>query len=380
VKTIFVGHFAPSCHAMDEASSAAGNQVQRQIIKELEFKCGAANVASYSMAPSPAWPHGPLVSRSLVEGSVAYIGYINLPVIKHIEFAVRLLIAILRSRPQLCLQYNSYLFENIALVLVRLFLSKIALCICIQDIHVSPQVSIFSKRGLRSFSERASLWVARRFNIIVPISDSIIDDFHLDRSKCFVFQGGITDYAEKLMKQSELIPLQDIAVFAGALEPHNGIDLLVDQWITSKIEWPLHVFGRGSLHEHVSLAAEHTGKIVFHGFQPEHVVFKWQCKARWNFCLRYSLGLNERYFFPSKFFNIVCASGAVLTNDFHGIPVSLREHIIVISEDLSDLSDRLTETFELADQNMVVMRHEIVVDEFSWGTCIGKILEMKNER
>lgn len=378
MKTVFVGHFAPIAQALEKASSAAGNQVQRQIMKELSLTCGTANVVSYSMTPMPAWPRGPLIRHSYKEGSIAFPGYLNLPILKNIVFSLWLFSHLIMARPQLCLQYNSYFFENLILLLYRLCRPSSALVIFIQDVYIIPKVSLLSKRGLRSFFEKASLWLSRRFNLIVPVSEAIIEDFHMDRGRCLIFQGGLTDFAERLMNEPDRQTLLDIGVFAGTLEPHNGIDRLVDQWIACDIQWPLHVFGRGSLREHVKLAADRSNKIVFHDMQPESIVFEWQSKARWNFCLRYSTGLNQRYFFPSKFFNIACSPGAVLVNDFHGLPDVLREHLCVVSDDLSDLPAQLAMSSEVTHQEKVRMRRSVVREQYRWKTCIEKILEICN--
>lgn len=372
---VFVGHFSPLSNSTGEASSTAGNQVQRQILKELGLRSGSEDVVTYSMVPMSAWPRGPLISRSLIEGPDVFPAYVNLPILKHMVFALRLLVKLIWNRPQLCLQYNSYLFENLTLLLYRLLRPSCGLVIFIQDIHVSPNAKLLSKSGLRSFSERVSLWLARRFNTIVPISEAIAKDFCMDRDKCFVFQGGVTDFALKLMQASEQQPLLDIAVFAGSLEPHNGIDRLVDRWIDCEVQWPLHIFGRGSLLEYVKLAAEGSERIVFHDFQPEDVILEWQSKARWNFCLRYSDGLDERYFFPSKLFNISCTSGVVIANDFQGIPDSLREHLCIVANDLSDLPASLATSIEPTQVEKAQMRHQLVMNQYSWGKCIEKIIE-----
>lgn len=373
INAVFVGHFAPKAEALERASSIAGNQVQRKIFQEFSEQCGINQTACYVMTPRPFWPRGPLITRSLTEGSMEFIGYLNLPVIKQLVFASRLLARLIISRPQLCLQYNSYLFENLAILIYRLCHRGSAVAIIIQDIHVAPGVSLFSERGLRSLSERTSIRVARHFDLIVPISSAIIDDFHFTSSKCVVFQGGITDFAIQVMRGQEQT-LADVGVFAGGLEPHNGIDRLVDQWLACGIKHQLHVFGRGSLERHVELAALKSDRIIFHGFEPEDVVLSWQRRARWNFCLRYSLGLNQTYFFPSKFFNILCAPGAVVVNDFYALPQTVRDHICVVNDDLSDLAARLLSAAELSSPECIHARREIVQSKHSWRSCIAQII------
>ncbi len=374
MSTVFIGHLSPAADFGDLAVSAAGNQVQRQIIKELQDQTGG-DVICYAMSPAPAWPRGGLISRSRHENSVEFIGYLNVPVLKHLVFSGRLLVRLIRSRPKLCLQYNSYFFENLILLLFRLLKPVCSLVIIIQDIHVERGVFLFSRRGLRSFSEWLSLGLSRFFDLVVPISSSIISDFRFDPARCFVFQGGFTAFAAQL-KGDLQGSLADIGVFAGSLEPHNGIDRLVNQWLACRIEHTLHVFGRGSLQNLVELAAKRSRTIVFHGWQPEEIILQWQLKARWNFCLRYSQGLNQEYFFPSKLFNIMCAPGAVVGNDFHGLPAAFREYIGFVSDDLSDLPNVLAHAAKISSPARVAQRREIVKTEHSWQSCIDQIIKI----
>ena len=371
--TAFIGHFSPSLQALEQGTSAAGNQVQLQIFQELSQQCGSESVVCFAMTPSPAWPRGPFISPSKQEDRITFVGYLNLPVLKHIVFAFRLFARLLIFQPQLCLQYNSYLFENIALLLYRRYSRDSALAIIIQDVHVAVGNPLLSKARLRSHSERVSLRFAKRFDIIVPISSAIITDFHLDPSKCTVFQGGVTEFAIKIMSGEES-EINDMAVFAGGLEPHNGIDRLVDQWLAGGIPYQLHVFGRGSLEQHVRLAALKSDRIIFHGYRHEHVILSWQRRARWNFCLRYSLGLNQTYFFPSKFFNILCAPGAVVVNNFYALPKTVRDHVCVVNDDLSDLKVSLLAASHLSTRECADVRRKIVQSKHSWRSCIAQII------
>lgn len=374
MKAVFIGHFAPLSRALEHASSAAGNQVQRQIADELARRCGSARAACFSMTPQPFWPRGPLLSSSETEGSIEFLGYLNLPVLKHLLFSLRLFGHLLATRPQLCLQYNSYLFENLTLLLYRLLRQGSGVAIIIQDIHVAPDAPMLSKAGLRSLSERASLFLSRFFDMIVPISREIVEDFGMNPNKCLVFQGGITEFGARLMNGPNDEALADVGVFAGALEPYNGIDLLIERWQTDGIETVLHVFGRGSLAERVKQAAKGCGNIVYHGFQPEHLVLAWQRCARWNFCLRYSAGINQTYFFPSKLFNIVCAPGVVVVNDFQALPTSIKAHLCVVRDDLLDLAVRLRNSSVLSSPARVTARRQIVQAEHNWGSCVQQVL------
>jgi hypothetical protein len=369
----FVGHFSPVSEVLKPANSIAGSQVQRQIVDELGEHCGRCQTACYVMVSEAFWPVGPLVSRSSNEAAIEFIGYINLPVVKHCVFAFRVFIRLLKTRPRLCLQYNSFFFENFALLLYRFFFRYASLVIIIQDIHVASGASLLSKKGFRALSQSASLFLSRFFDMILPVTAAIIADFSFDPKKCLVFNGGITEFATQLMGNDGQ-EMEDVGVFAGALEPHNGIGLLVDQWLASGIEYPLHVFGRGSLEAHVKMAARKSSLIVFHGLEPEQVVLEWQRKARWNFCLRYSVGLDQRYFFPSKLFNVSCAPGSVIVNDFYALPSALREYLSLVADDLSDLGQVLSSASARFDVEDVNARREVLREKHSWRSCVAEIV------
>jgi glycosyltransferase involved in cell wall biosynthesis len=378
MKIAFIGHFAPASNAYGQASSIAGNLVQRQILSEIRMLDAIEKVSCYVMEPQPAWPRGPLVVDRIIEEDIEYVGYLNLPLIKHLYFSCILFLRLVALRPKLCIQYNSYLFENIALILYRKFSIRSLLAVVIQDVHVSQRFSLLTKRGLRSIMESMSLFFATNFDIIVPISHEIAMDFGFSPEKCLIFKGGLTDLSAQLIKYHGG-ELENIAVFAGGLEKHNGIDRLVNQWLNSGIEYDLHIFGRGTLELCVKEAAQHSSRIFYHGFQPEAVVQQWVAKARWNFCLRYSDGLNQEYFFPSKFFNIACAPGVAVVNKFHDLPYSLITYVCVVDDDLLDLNVKIASSDSYLDPNCMDARREILMSQYSWKTCINNIVKKFHE-
>lgn len=372
MNTVFIGHFSAILTNSNGASSTAGNQVQREIFHCLVNNSLITNVFCYSMSPNSFWPKGPLIVKSNNEGNIEFIGFINIPIIKHIIFSYRIFLRLLSLKPKLCIQYNPYVFENIALLLFKFFISKTFLVILIQDVFIlNNRFGFF--QFLTFFSQKISIFLSHYFNMIIPISYSIIEDFKFSPKKCYVFQGGLTEFAQKLMLKSNQ-HLDKIAVFAGSLELHNGVDLLIDRWLSIPINYKLHIFGSGSLEGIVRNASKNSNLIVFHGKQSEKIVLKWQLNATWNLCFRYSKGINQKYFFPSKFFNIICAPGALVTNDFYGIPLRLRRYIGIASDDLSDLSDTLDCALKVSNFQAVERRRVIANDEHSWSACISEIV------
>lgn len=379
LRVAVIGHFAPRAEALGGASSPAGNQVQRQIFAELHELPWVACAEGWVMAPEPSWPRGRLFVRSCEEGSIHFLGFLNLPLVKHLFFSIQLMLALVSSRPQVCVQYNSYFFENLALLLYRVVRRRTALGIIIQDLHIIDVRSPFSLGALRSRWESWSLRSAREFDVIVPISSQIVDEFQLDPARCMVFQGGVTDFAKRLAESEVPGQLGNFGVFAGALERYNGIDRLLQAWTASQMPESLHVFGKGSLQQYVQDAAKRDPRIVFHGFQTDTEILPWLMTARWNFCLRYSEGLNQSYFFPSKLFNILSAPGWPVVNHFVGIPESLRGSLIYVDEDLSNLPTALSSCGTTPAASKVQARRNLLLSQFSWTACVAKLLSRCRE-
>lgn len=376
MKYLFIGHFSHLKNEDSVASSAAGNQVQREIFKVM-YEHTNSNTQCYSMNPLPFWPRGPLIVQSKSERNIYFIGYINLPIIKHFSFSLILLFKVLLLKPLMCVQYNSYFFENLALLVYRFFNKSAILVSIIQDVNIVKNAFVISRQYLRSFSEFLALRLARRFNYTVAISEAIIFDFKFDASRCFVFQGGATNFTEELMTAKQNT-IEEISVFAGSLEPYNGTDKLVNYWLSNEIGHALHIFGKGSLQPYVEQMAKITNKIIYHGHKSEEIIKHWQCKAKWNFCLRYSIGLDQKYFFPSKFFNVVCAPGGVIVNNFYGLPDPFRMELNIVKDDLSDLFDIMVNTENNTTLDKVARRRNIVQSSHSWSACIQKLFNKIN--
>jgi hypothetical protein len=72
----------------------------------------------------------------------------------------------------------------------------------------------------------------------------------------------------------------------------------------------------------------------------------------------------------------MCAPGAVVANDFHALPVYLREHIGIVSDDLSNLTNVLANAAAISSIARVEDRREIVESKHSWRSCIEQIIKI----
>ncbi len=362
---LFIGHFSRSGAHRNPFASAAGDVVQNQIIKEASHLLPKEQLRFLSMEPQRIWPAGSLYIRGSGSDNGRFVSYINLPIIKNICYAAAILLECFRLRPALVMQYNSYLFENAAILVAAMFL-RIRSCLILQDIRIGHQFSL----AARIYDKFANMLVGF-FDFVMPISRRMAEELQLKDGQFHIFKGGITGQGYELLQCNE--PLGDYAVFAGALESHNGIDRIVQLWVDRKVEVDLHVFGRGRLADMVSHYSRLNPHIKYHGFIPHEDVSKWQRSAKFNFCLRYSEGLEEEYFFPSKFFNACCCPGLLIVNNFMNIPsFMLGKRGLVNDLDGVEQLLRLSNDEVMAES---LLRRQAVLEEGSWSSALGVVVK-----
>ncbi len=369
-KIVFVTRLSESKISSGLAYSAAAQQVQKKILEELIVQYGSDNVECISVRPAQAWPKGIFYFSEVKIGPILYTHAMNLPIFRGLFSFFVLFTLLLKNTRKIQIFYNAYLSDVFVVLLQKLLGIDTKSCIIIQDIRLDGQNFTFRAR----IHDYLAMRFAKYFDLCVPISQQIVNDFGLDKERCIIFKGGITDIGENLLPS--LNSLERIAVFAGALEPYNGSLNLVNQWIQQGIEFPLHIFGKGSEEIAIRSLAGISECVFFHGFEPENEIIKWQKVALVNVCLRFGIGLNQKYFFPSKFFNIACAPGYVLVNNFFGIPEQVVNYLVVVDDNLSSLKSCLNELIEDYESTNGVrndIRRKLIVEQFTWKSCVNAI-------
>lgn len=360
-RILFIGKFPPSDAAKSRFASAAGTIVQEEILSQLSTIDVDAEVRFLAMEPNQIWPSGNLIITSQIRKNGTFAGYINLPIIKNIIYAINIFLSSIKFKPTITIQYNSYLFENIAILICAKLLSG-KTCLILQDVRIGSGFS----RAARWYDWLANLCL-RKFNLTVPITERMVEKYRLN--KYILFNGGVTTQGYELLKNNG--PLRDIAVFAGALEAYNGIDRLINYWLTQSPITELHIFGRGSLAAMAESASLENSRIQYHGFRSNDEILEWQKIAKFNFCLRYSDGIDEEFFFPSKFFNAACAPGFLIANNFKNLPNYIRPHVenSQLETDLSNFLSLSNEQISRATE----ARRLALCEEASWKGVMRKI-------
>ncbi|MFC1818726.1 hypothetical protein ACFL0B_06490 [Thermodesulfobacteriota bacterium] len=311
LKVLFITRFSESDAKKNLYASAAADLVQMQIIRDSEKILGVKNIYYLNMEPQRFWPYGKLWMRSKVSQSGYTPAYINLAVLRSIIFSIHVCYFIIKKRPKVVLAYNSYFFDAIAFVFTRFFICLSVVAI-VQDVRTGKAFNCFAR-----LHDYFSCLLIRYFNFVIPVSEKLAQYIRVKDGLYKVFPGAPT--LPSLACTSDVVGGGG-AVFAGALEAYNGVDRLITTWVEQDIQTTLHIFGRGSLVNLVKKSSEASNKIVYHGFLSPEEVYEWQATAKFNICLRYPEGLDEEFFFPSKFFNSCCFPGLLVVNNFKGIP------------------------------------------------------------
>tara|TARA_R110002124_G_scaffold59474_4_gene164283 strand:- start:520 stop:1647 length:1128 start_codon:yes stop_codon:yes gene_type:complete len=367
MRAFFVGAF-DEVDGVNFRGSAAGAKVQTEIIEalssQLEF------LAAFVMPERPSWPADRLFVKGIAKGFVKFLPILNLGPIKKPWFFCALLFYFFRQRPDILFQYNSSISGALFSSLARLFSCKSVLIL--QDINAP--VSFNGRLLLKPREFLGYVYtklISLCFDLYIPISRSSIEDLGLPEDRCMVFQGAALKSFIRSANQSFIPNSRCMAVFAGALEEYNGIDILVKNWPSpEEFECQLNIFGKGSLQSYVESVCSRNPNIEFHGFRSPVIVDNYILKADFNFCLRYSKGIEQSYFFPSKFFDMILSHGLIICNDFDNIPSDLREYLVFIDEDLKSLVDILKKSQKLHPDRFS-SKVEFIKNNYTWFGFFG---------
>ena len=347
------------------AYAASGSQVQLEIIKSIKKAYSNSLITSFIVEPNKTWPFANFFINKNVSSDFYFFSYINIKYIREIQIIFKKFKQIFLNTPNYIFVYNITFLESIFYSLLKIFF-KFRIILFIQDVN--------ENNFLQYFSNKITYKLVSNFDILIPITNSIINDFNLPPKKCILFSGGCTDIAYKMQQicLKNTINLQPIAVFAGRLEKYNGIDKLVDYWVKNNIQYELHIYGSGSCLKDLEISILLNSNIKYFGLVSDIDVFNIQQYSAVNICLRYSIDMNQNYFFPSKIFNLLSAPGSVLINNFNNIPLDMFKYCMILDDDFSNLSQILDSTNDF-NLNNYKKRIDWVNEYANWEELLMKI-------
>ena len=368
----FVGAFNPITGSGLHSGSGAGAKVQYEIIRSISVD--NPGVKSLVMQESRTWPFNHLIINEQKDGDITFLRMINIAVLKQAVFALSVFTKLLFGNPRKVYFYNTTAFMNVFMFLYGLVKKDTKKILIIQDLNIIEKVSLSNFYRVDKVVEYWAFKLTKfSFDCFVPITKELGERLEFPESRSFPFLGAVTSELEI----EPLLVKSNTAVFAGALERYNGVDVLLESWSQLNTDLTLHIFGAGTLADTVSSYASKHKSIVYHGFQSPSTVKDYITSASINFCLRYSRGLKQEYFFPSKFFDVCSSPGLVVCNDFKNIPQSLREFIYFVDEDLLNLDKIVNACSELSSFH--TQRVEAINNNISWSRMIKHIDEFTGE-
>lgn len=367
MSVFFIGAFNQISQEMSSNSSVAGSKVQMEIISSLSNLYDENSVKSVVFPELASWPKNKLfISKKRFENVVS-LPIINLPVVKRFLFSIQALFLIIKHKPEFIVQYNTTFLMNSFMFFYKFFCGKRILIL--QDLNSNVTFNIkLLLNPVDLFNYFGAKTIKRSFDYFIPISNSLVNDLKLPVERCSIWQGGVTNLE---LINSFRIDKKYIAVFAGALEEYNGIDILVSRWVELNSDIELHIFGTGSLSDKICEASELNKNIKYHGFKSPDIVASYVQSALLNFCLRYSKGIDQDYFFPSKFFDLLMCQGNFLCNNFNNIPDDLKRYIVFLDDDLLNLKDFLD--FDFPDDASVSERKKHLLLKYTWAPFLKSI-------
>jgi hypothetical protein len=305
-----------------------------EIIKNLKNVFSSSSLYFFIFEPNKTWPFSKIYISKKNEDEFKFHSYVNIKGIREFFILINRAIKILLNRPTCIFIYNTSFIEALVFYLLKKYF-KFKVILFIQDVN--------QNNFLEKFINNYTFKFASNFDLLIPITSSIIEDFKLPEKKTILFSGGCTEIAFKMQEicLKEEINLFPKAIFAGRLEKYNGIDKIVDYWIKNNINFELHIYGTGSYKSELISKLNLNPNIKYFGLVSDIDVFNIQLHSAINFCLRYSINLNQNYFFPSKLYNLMSAPGAVVVNNFNNIPDEMLKYTILLEDDFSNLVEIL---------------------------------------
>ena len=349
----------------NSAYAASANQVQLEIIKNIQKVFSKSIFNFFGFSPNRTWPFTNIFINNKSDGVLTFHSYINILGIRELHILFKRINYIIFNRPDYIFLYNISFFEAIFFSLLKKIF-KIKVVLFLQDV-VQNNFIDYCLNFIK-------LKFVSHFDLLIPISQSIIDDFKLPKEKCILFQGGLTEIAYKLQQRclNDKIDLIPKVVFAGRLEKYNGIDKVINYWLENDLSFELHIYGSGSYESQVIEKSKINSKIKFFGNVSDERVSIAQFNSSANLCLRYSIGLNENYFFPSKIYNLMSAPGLVIINNFNNLSKGMINNSLLLNNNLENLNLLLKKPISF-DLEKYVKRIEWLDKKANWFNLLKDI-------
>jgi glycosyltransferase involved in cell wall biosynthesis len=368
MKVLFIGHFSNS-ESIQPGASIAGDEVQRKIIRSLR-EIEDVDVLSISQRPARTWPRGNLIFPSSKDNYSFFPWFLNIAFVRDFLFGFYCFLYLFGNKPDKVVQYNSYLFVNIFVIAASFFL-RFKNIVIVQDYRVGGNFKTWAR-----VHDKIAGFLIRFYHVVVPVTDALAKELKVESYKCKIFPGAMehdSPFVESDKKKHNSNEGEIKVLYAGALERHNGIDRLIDVWAGVPNNFKLLIYGKGSLEKNVLDSVKKHSNIQYLGLASKEEVHQVMLKSDFNICFRFSEGLDERFFFPSKFFSVNCYPGFALVNDFYGLPDGFRKIGLLVSDDLSNIFEIMNLDKKIIEIK-VNERLSYLYNNFIWSVLLSGVV------
>jgi glycosyltransferase involved in cell wall biosynthesis len=362
------------------AFSIAGHLFQKHALEALETAGLPADLV-LSLRPVPSFPRGRRLwyrgGRLRVGDSlqVDLLPVFNLQPVKSLLAGLsclcRLLVWSTRHRGSDCVLLAVNLSDPPGLFTwFAARLSRSRLVGWILDIHEPGQ--LVPDTLLRHLDVRLHRWLVPRLDGLVVVADQIARDFAPGRPYLRI-EGGVDGRRFAVAPQRPspddgTRPLR--MLFAGSLEPFNGVDLLLESLALLGSGVELTVAGAGSLEERVRSTAARDPRLRFLGMLPADELPAVYGRSDLLLNIRPTRDLTTRYYFPSKLIEYLASGCPTLSTCTGHVEEELGGFLFLLRDETPQgLASRVREiaATPAAERERLGRRaRQYVLEEKSW--------------
>ncbi|WP_127347772.1 hypothetical protein [Pseudidiomarina mangrovi] len=361
---LYLGYLSPDLSKGKNGTSIAGNYVQRRIISAL--KCLGSSVQGFVCYSGRKSGRLFEYKKALQEKDILFAPTLQVPLLRDLFYGLLCTFRIIKKRPNLIVLYNLYFFSNVLVLILSKFF-RIKTILIVQDFSVGNSFKI-QKR----LHDHLAAFNVKYFSCVISVSQHMARYFNVPGNKSLVFQGELEPL--KQVKKTEQARKSAVKIIlAGALEKHNGVDVFIDNLQRIKFNFQAEIYGDGNLRDYVVEKCSRDSRINYMGTVSKKELDYLQREADFNCCFRFSIGLAERFFFPSKFFSVNSFPGFVLVNGFAGLPKEYLDIGFIVENDFSNLSWLISNAHSLS---WVTTKRQSALKAYTWESILREALDI----
>ncbi|MBO4979390.1 MAG: glycosyltransferase [Clostridia bacterium] len=352
---IYAGHFVPEDQVNAfKGPAVSGTRMQLGIFKAIEDKC---ELTLISTTPIASYPREKTLrvrgeTAELYTGaSYTRIPFINVFGIKQLT-QIRSLRRALKRVPTdrentVILNYNPYV--EIAIPTLRYAKRHKIKTVCIvADIPVTiPKSYNFIKKFFRKLEIKNYYRFIGKYDALVVLNKHVVSQF-ADGKRFYLMDGGVT---EKEIADAVILPPEqhhnEQILYAGALEPYNGIREMIEGFLKVQKDIRLVICGDGTLASYVKEMAEQHERILYKGKVSHEEAVALQRESGMLISARPTDGFALKLTFPSKIIEYMLSGTPILTTRLNGLGEAYEDKLFFCGQTVDEIAKGIEDFFEL---------------------------------